>query len=411
MWLRFTLILLCLVLTVPTFAKRKQDTFVYLSGDSGHISGLRVAQQGDLLPIIATNIKFGNRPLILVKHPNRNFLYAVTTFDAEADGYSIDALGDNRIPRRETTEIVTFAIGRNGRLAVQQKLTVKGILGGLVAHPLGKWLYGIGWGDGKDSDRITSDPGGIVVFRITAKGTLVETKRTSALHTFELRERPGERNDWGLFFTPDGKYVYGFSEMGFMDSSSCYLQRFKVTHNGTFVEADALQSAEEDVRLPVGHITFIPQTKLAIVHGPYGIALFHLDKHDNLLLYTKKKTPDTTIGQGWLKDSPHSDSYVKAVDPKGRFFYSGEDFPNSTNVIYRMNGASAVPLHTFGRQGLIAAEPTGRFLYLASVDEEKTPFSTIIVSYGVSKKGRLNQLKNTITVPYRIRNFVFAVLQ
>ena len=424
-------LLLIMALCASLAAKEKieKQEFAYVATDSGQIRGFRVAKNGRLLPISGV-MTLGNRPLTLQTHPNGRFLYGITTFDVSKDGFRHASEQDDAPPKRSTTIITTLAIGANGTLSVRQRLTVQGVLGGIIVHPSGKFLYGIGWGNGESENRgnplASSDPGGIVVFRIGPKGALTETKRTAALHTFDLMEAAGLRDEWDIAFIIDGKYAWCFSGMGFIDHSENNLQRFCVKRDGTFAAAGDLHSDEptgDHNSFPVGSVYFLLGTKFAVVNGFQGLTLCVIDKYGNLVPHVKSRIEYVSGPKNGAEATHSPDLYIKAIDPKGRFLYIGRVFQDTTTILYKVtDAAGAVPVQTFGgADAKVVAEIEGRFVYtfephrarpINAPDTDPIAsykvVSTTVTVYNVSKAGRLTAAFTPLTLPGGVSQVVFA---
>ena len=182
----------------------------------------------------------------LALHPSGKYLYAATGFDVKKDGYSYDAFTDHKaIPQRLSTDLIVFSIQPNGELEEKQHLSIPGVLSGLVAHPKGRFLYGVGSGGGppgsigpysnmaRAGDKFP-DPGGLPIFAIADNGCLRMTGRTEALYTFLMMDMSGERDGYTLEFSQDGRYAYSYYGGGFIDHSENYLQKFEVLRDGHF---------------------------------------------------------------------------------------------------------------------------------------------------------------------------------
>ncbi|MBC8138083.1 MAG: hypothetical protein H8F28_19555 [Fibrella sp.] len=217
--LRFLVAFLTSLLILYGTDEASGETFAYTPRSDGKITTYRVTASGAFEPVRADPIPPGNRPLALVLSADKRFLYAYPEFDRGKDGHNTEEIGDEKrikVVASKPTPITVFSIGEGGVLRRLSILAVPAPLGQLVPHPGGRFVYGL------------TATRGAFILRVARNGTLTLAGGTPVESGMGLGDIPGERDAWGLTFSPNGDYLYAFRGDGFVDHAENYLRRYKV---------------------------------------------------------------------------------------------------------------------------------------------------------------------------------------
>jgi hypothetical protein len=231
-------LLACLAAAVTAVREASAQTFAYGARVDGDIAAYRVEPSGELKPLPTVRVTSGVRPLILVPSANGRFLYVYPEFDTRMDGYIFDERENTkrvRAAQTKLTPVTVFAVGRNGILRRVNTVAVPAPVGQLVPHPGGKFVYAL-----------TASQKAILL-RVLPRGGLTRAGSTPIESGMSLLDMVGERDAWGLAFSPNGSFLYDFRGDGFVDHSENYLHRYRVNRaNGRLtMDGDMWSSAGE----------------------------------------------------------------------------------------------------------------------------------------------------------------------
>lgn len=214
---RFLTVLFIGLSLIPAAREASAQTFAYGARVDGSIAAYRVGPSGDFAPLPTVRVTPEFRPLSLVPSADGRFLYAYPEFERGTDGYGPDETRE-RIKAIETkpTPVIVFAVGKDGALRRVNTVAVPSPVGQLVAHPGGKFVYAL-----------TASQKAILL-RVLPGGGLTLGGTTAISSGMGLLDVAGERDAWGLAFSPNGSFLYDFRGDGFVDHAENYLHRYRV---------------------------------------------------------------------------------------------------------------------------------------------------------------------------------------
>ena len=339
--------------------------FVYVSARVGQILAFRFDEQnGVLTPVPGSPFASQRRPRSVKVHPSGRFLYASNAYDNSITAYAIDQTSGALSPLPGSP----YGTGEEGDLAPELLRTLDappeagGIPYTLAIHPSGRFLYVTNWLGASLS-----------LFAINAQSGALTPLKGNPMRTGS--------SPYAVTVHPSGRFVYVTS----WDAQAVF---------GYAVDQVSGQLAElpgspfyAPAENPID-LTFNAAGTLAYVvqSGANAIALFAVDPASGFLtlqqnLRTRFEPFDIALLEG--KPAPFSSRSAYVMDAQQKqvrvFRVSADtgDFETQTQV------------DTLGQPTATALGPQGRYLYVASADDQVTMDKADKQQSPVIGKGRL----------------------
>jgi 6-phosphogluconolactonase (cycloisomerase 2 family) len=354
----------------------------------------RVADSGALTPLSSPTITLTAPASTFAVHPSQRHLYASHSSEERKPG-----------------AIQQYRVNADGTLTPLSPATVAvpGPIRELIMHPGGKLLY------------VTGNDGMLHIYRIGADGRLSPLKPAKVWYTFFVPSGPddapgaGEREGHQFSIEPNGKYAYNFVVDGFSDHVELYLQRYRIGTDGQLTPLGKRiewTGENKPPRILPGYLTFAPKARLAFTTYT-GSSLYRVGSDGTFTPFTPrqitmpKKSPDDYA----------EESYIKAIDPLGRFLYvsATESYDleeQEPNYLYRLNPGGRKRLEPTIARGSLLIEPHGRFAYAIEIAEGNRSYgikAVRLTTYRILADGRLGKIAAPpVVIPHETDIILFV---
>ncbi|MBC8143026.1 MAG: hypothetical protein H7Y38_16500 [Armatimonadetes bacterium] len=313
--------------------------------------------------VSAVSSKTPARPLMLVAHPSGRYVYAFAPFEPYNDGMDINDEGTPRDIRKRLPvwQVRVYrVIAASGALKAVQTARVPVPLAGLIPHPSGRFLYGVG-------------PDGILcVLTVSKDGALTAGKRVRIGDTFGVVSDLYNDGPWQITFAPNGKTLYTLSGSYSMEYRNYEWRQWRVGADGGLTKiGDTWEyrsirdgNAPKSVREDPGMIRAVsPKGDTIVARGGSGtVWVCRTNPRTGGILPPGKPLPLSNLGG----DGEHRFH----ANPRYPLVYVGKEYvPTTRYGVYRWGAAgelrktgSFAPLLSSKQNTMLYAEPTGRYL-------------------------------------------------